>query len=177
MERILGLNKTDGASIFRIDPIPFLSFPDFSLNTFSFYIYWTAVLLPCLIIHFSNYFRVFFCNQNPGSVLPLAKYLLKVLDEPNHWLTGPLESNRTGSFRDIKVILLNFCLGNGTNPELILTNQPTFSRGLNSRFRNDVKSGDSLCQYASQQCKADWYNPPVWEVWPRQLVSFFKIIY
>lgn len=112
-----------------------------------------------------------FYIQNREGYRPLAIYLRKALAEPGHWLTGPLERNRTGLFQNIKVVLLNFCLGNGTNPELVFAIQPTFSRGLNSRYRNPT--GNTLCQYASKQCKADWFNLPKWEAWPQPLVINF----
>lgn len=73
------------------------------------------------------------------------------------------------------MILLNFCVENGTkstNRGVVFATQPTISRGLNSRHRHD-DTNTSTCQYASQQCKADGYNPPKWEPRPQSLVSIF----
>lgn len=115
---------------------------------------------------------IFLLLQNPDRVLALATYLSKVHD--NRWLGDSLEHDGVNSFRDIKVILLNFCLANAKNPRLVFASQPTFSRGYDPRNRSGV-TDNSLCQYASsKQCQADWYNPTKWETRPQSLVSFLN---
>ena len=118
---------------------------------------------------------IYIILQNSDEILRLTKNLNTAnnLYASDYWLTDLSKANDHGThglFQNVKVVVLNFCLGGEDNSTLVLANQPTHSHESNSHFRNGAV-GISECQYADKQCRADWFHEARMEHWDFPIVS------
>ncbi|KAI9558880.1 hypothetical protein GHT06_015669 [Daphnia sinensis] len=126
--------------VFHMDYPPFLSYPENSTNTYSFYVHWASM--------------------DPNGTLKLSVFLrnVRISDTSNYWmnLADGVGKKYVQYFQNIQVIMLNYCLHGETDPTLVFANQATSATVLsNSHYRDEDLEE---CYYASRQCKADWFN-------------------
>ncbi|XP_032783700.2 uncharacterized protein LOC116921485 isoform X4 [Daphnia magna] len=125
--------------VFHLDYPPFLSYPENSTNTYSFYVHWA--------------------NMDSNGTQKLSVFLRNVQnsDTFSYWmsLVDGVGIKYEEYFQKVQVIMLNYCLDGETDPTLVFANQATSSTASDSRYRDEDLHE---CRYATSQCKADWFN-------------------
>ncbi|XP_057369443.1 uncharacterized protein LOC130690463 [Daphnia carinata] len=132
--------------VFHLDYPPFLSYPDNSTNTYSFYVHWASM--------------------DPNGTRKLSLFLRNIShsDSFSYWMSLDDGVGREYDryFQSIQVIMLNYCINEETDPTLVFANQATLSRKSDSNYRDEDLDE---CLYAARQCKADWFNSTRFDEW------------